>query len=311
MFKRFLKKRPAKKGKAKRRGKGRKKGQKSIRSMPTSSFRAPTYNSLSFKPWMTMLPQISRVTTKYEFQMNYTLAPGQAFAKQFRCNSIYDPEYTSGVGQASVGDFEKIAANYQRYRVLGSKISVRAGSGADGLISSGNHNFTMVVYPFYTAVSLVGGHTLAQAKLQRYAKSKMVQTYTGQRGSTITHKASTALMMGINPIEVQVNGQYASSMNGNPTSESYWNVLIANTASTLAAAATAETDFTLYVTIWYETELSQPFTISVPIGSISNDSGPTGEYSVAQSIQHFDIVGVTGTLAPNGATGPSAPFPCC
>jgi len=299
MFKRFLKKRPAKKAKGKRKRRGKKPVRKLVKTTPASRYRLPTYNSMSFKPWMTMVPLISRFKAKFEFFQNYVIPPADTFLKQFRCNSIYDPEYTSGIGQTSVGDYEKMASFYQKYRVLGSTIKATiASAGASGVLSSSSNNFGYAVVPGGSAIS--GSDFEWQSiKTQRFAKWRDINTYSQMKDMTIRHKASSALMFGVNEIEIVTSAQHAAAFGSNPLAQSFWNIYMCN-HNTESQPTGASVSFGLGIEIIYEVELSIPKLVSTPIGTtITGDTGPsqgpTGAYGYSVSgITQISVTGSTG-----------------
>ena len=75
---------------------------------------------------------------KFRYFLEFKLDPSPITfgVKQFRCNSIWDPEVTSGPFQKSVANWAEWAEVYERYTVLGSKASVKV-QPAETLTSAG------------------------------------------------------------------------------------------------------------------------------------------------------------------------------
>jgi hypothetical protein len=72
------------------------------------------------------IPDSIKTTLRYSVVIGHTHTSGTAQTYRFRGNSVYDPDYTS-TGHQPVG-FDEFSAFFQYYRVVASKIILKASS---------------------------------------------------------------------------------------------------------------------------------------------------------------------------------------
>lgn len=154
-----------------------------------------------------------RVYTKLKTVIGETIssttAPGVVL---YRGNSPYDPKYA--VGGLSACGFAQWASLYNRYRVIGSKITV---SFRDNQISE-DWNVGYVIPKVTTTLDT--NFTLASC--EPYAKVKYIPTKAAGYSCTISAYMSVKKMFGL--VRGSYDRDFTSSVSGNPTREFYWHV---------------------------------------------------------------------------------------
>lgn len=160
----------------------------------------------------------------------------------FRCNSLFDPDQT-GTGHQPYR-FDQLAAIFQRYRVLKSKIIVDWSVGDKTLTSSDTGPWQVGVCPSTSFTPVGTGqdmYTLAESGGSQMA---VLNNDTIRRTTAIWTPALTNL----NPKDASL---YAPT-NGNPTNEYAYILWIWNQGQTAATNVIAN------VQIEYDVEFSRP-----------------------------------------------------
>lgn len=178
----------------------------------------PTKTMVQFRPvkntHQSYMPNAFVTKLTYNATINYTMGVGNYSNNQFRGNSIYDPDYT-GTGTTVLGHAE-LSAIYQRYRVLGSRITVQLASK-----TSTNGSCHMVVYPCKDS-TLPGYNTALNAP----NKAECFVDNDGGSGQ-ITHYASTRTMFATQTAD---DVAFGSAMSANPGNQWFWNWLVLGTS---------------------------------------------------------------------------------
>jgi len=105
-------------------------------------------------------PDAARVTLRYTQKNTITSTTGALVSYDFRGNSVFDPDFT-GTGAQPAG-FDDFALNYNRYRVMGSKISASITT-----IATGGLTIDVAMFPYNAQVSVA---TIVDAVAQPYSK---------------------------------------------------------------------------------------------------------------------------------------------
>ena len=141
----------------------------------------------------------------------------------FRGNSLYDPDY-SGIGHQPMY-FDQYSLVYERYRVLGAKISVRAINGNDAIA----HYLVL-----QTGTDIYAGLNLERMLEQpRSGISKIIPS-SSQAPTYIKQYCSTRKACGLTKSQV-MDADYSSLTSSNPNQLWYFNI-ITQTINNLAVA---------------------------------------------------------------------------
>jgi len=172
-------------------------------------------------------PAISGLTTistgfpdRFKIKQSYGTyfigAPGAGVQSwnSFRGNSVFDPDF-SGAGTTAFG-YTQLSAIYNRYRVLGSKITVDVTN--TGTVPLRISIVATIVNAPPTATALPG---------QRHIAQGMVGT-TGTVGWKHTAMARTAAIFGVPESQVMSEDDFAGLVGGNPNNVWYWHVVMFN-----------------------------------------------------------------------------------
>ena len=83
-------------------------------------------------------PMPSAVKMKFYFNQQYQTALNgiSTIMKNWRLNSIYDPEYSVAIGQVSATPLVAMATFYKEYRVVGAKVQITVGLREDQTVAS-------------------------------------------------------------------------------------------------------------------------------------------------------------------------------
>lgn len=169
--------------------------------------------SLYRSPKATGAPSSMNVKLKYSDKLFFnptTLLQEQVYAG----NSVYDPDVSSIGGQPLARD--EFTALYNRYRVNGSSIKIRAVSN-EGTIAG--------VVGLYPQVTNTGPVNLLEAIEQSKSQYRILQVLTGGKGqASIKDYRSTAGMLGISKAAAKSKTNLQSIVGSDPTDKWYWRI---------------------------------------------------------------------------------------
>lgn len=188
--------------KKKRRARRRKKWKKKYKAMVNNSLviRGPT-----------ITPDSVYVKMHYSQNINLNAAGGAYIEQIFRGNSIQDPDF-SGVGGQPLGH-DQWAAFYNKYQVMGSKITIRAVTRPTP--TSGG---TLVVAPVDLSTGFTG---ILQAAEAPYAKSKVISPFNNVETRMQCYMGTKAKFGYRNTEELNI---LAALFGANPQEEFFWSV---------------------------------------------------------------------------------------
>jgi hypothetical protein len=172
-------------------------------------------------------------------------AGGGAFYS-FAVNSAFDPNFT-GVGAQPLG-FDQYSALYGRYRVLGVRYRVLAGSRTAAPIRVG-------VYP--SAQSTLPADVPAWPIQNQWAKVKMLGTNTGSNNvADIGSRINISAVMGVTQNEFITEHDFSALTSASPARLCYLHFWITCNTGVIAAV-----DFSMM--FWMEVEFIQPVALSL------------------------------------------------
>lgn len=178
-------------------------------------------------------------TMKYVEQVGVVCTAGAANSYIFSCNGLYDPNITSTGHQPLY--FDQMAALYDHYCVLGSKITVRCAP-----ISSTNTPVIMNIYIDDNA-SGVASSPLSQAEQTLSQRPRYV--WNGDIANIVMNSNwSAKKFFGGN---VLANTDLQGTSASNPTEQSYWIITAqpSNFSDTLTIQLLVEIE---YIVVWKE-----------------------------------------------------------
>ncbi len=168
-------------------------------------------------------------------------AAGAQSWQSFRGNSVYDPDF-SGAGSTAFS-YTQASAIYNRYRVLGSRITVEATN--TGTVPLRFSIIAAIVNSPPTATNVPG---------QRHVAQGIVGT-TGTVGWKHTAMARTSAIFGVPEAQVLSEDDFAGVVGGNPNNVWYWHVVMYNPG---AAAGSCS----ISIRIEYDTVWSMPLALA-------------------------------------------------
>jgi len=181
-------------------------------------------------------PDVMAVQLKYSRSGAFSGAGPQTIV--FRANGPFDPEFAVGGGQPN--GYDQWSAFYRRYRVIASKVVMRAGTIATGN-SSG-----IIVTPLNTSSI----QTNPQDYLENTNAKQADNVGTAGMGSmSITHYKSTAAMRGGPYDLVQYETDLSALISANPTQGWFWHCTLYN-----ADGTTGSVDANINITVTYYVE---------------------------------------------------------
>lgn len=172
------------------------------------------------------------VRTKLRYQYSATVSPGVTdILQQFRLNGPFDCDYTNVGAQPPF--FDRLAAMYNKYRVLAAKykISLAYGSGA-----------VPVLAVWHNAVA-TSPTSLQSACCQPDAQTRLCDSGTV---AYIKKYVSMAKIFGVEPAEIQTDSDYGAASTANPAQVAYLNVYIGNHAGTTSSSHALHCEITMY-----------------------------------------------------------------
>lgn len=187
------------------------------------------------------------ISTKlvYSWTAGITGSSGAKGVQQFRGNSCYDPDFT-GTGTQPVG-FDELMALYARFRVTGSKITVRATKALQ------TETDDLVVLP--TALSTLVGTDLDTLAEQPFAKRKVGKF--GIITPVISSYMSTGAMYGLSKQAVRAEKDFTGTSGSDPSLPWYWTVAYQSIDRSSTQAIYAAVTIEYYVTFFERLILSQ------------------------------------------------------
>lgn len=173
----------------------------------------------------------------YGTYQQFVPGAGSLTTYSFRGNSVYDPDFTGG-GTVAIG-YAQLSTLYNRFRVVGSKITVKAAN-------SGTSPVTCFIIASPTNSP---GNAVSQMMARHMAQG------TCSPGGPIewchTARASTAAIFGVPSSQVTSEDDFAGLVSANPNNVWYWHVSLFN-IGTVAGAMNVQ------VRIDYDTYWSMP-----------------------------------------------------
>jgi hypothetical protein len=146
-------------------------------------------------------PDRIRVKLRYAELVSLASTSGVFNYYEFNGNSAYDPNRTGTGGQPA--GYDDFAANYNRYRVLGSQIVVNSHA----ITQSATSAMIIGLYPYNTTAAAT---TIADSVAQPYSLAWRTTTTP----STVVHSMTTAKMVGQDPRTAdRLQAQYNASPN--------------------------------------------------------------------------------------------------
>lgn len=168
-------------------------------------------------------------------------AAGAQSWNSFRGNSVFDPDFSGGGSTAF--SFTQCAAIYNRYRVLGSRITL-------DVINSGSAPLRIAL----VATIANSPPTASYLPGQRHVAQGMIGT-SGTVGWKHTAFARTASVFGVPESQVLSEDDFAGLSSGNPNNVWYWHVVMFNPSAVAGLCSVA-------VRIEYDVAWSMPLLLA-------------------------------------------------
>jgi len=219
---------PNRKGRAKagrgRRSRGRPNGGGGMVSTRTP---VPSGTAIMRGPG-SLLPSRLRIRMRWSFNYSSaTFGAGSYALYQYRLNSIYDPDYTTGLGDLSYWGYTEISALYKFYRVLKTKWHAELQS------LQNSRAYWMAAYPSNDASVAAGDPGLWPA--WPFAKHAAIPSINGMNRVQMRQSLNLAKFTGARNFLTDDN--YASQMGSNPSNVIYLNLGYIDTASGTGGSA--------------------------------------------------------------------------
>lgn len=164
------------------------------------------------------IPTIRRASLRYTQQVPITSSNGDFAARVFRANSIHQPEVTPVLPMPEGGRkpyaSQTWATLYQKYMVVGSKISVKIlldDVGQNGAMASGVHLDTDGMFPTNQKYT-----TLIEAR-----KGSWVAATNQRRANSVYAKYSTRNFFNITDVKDNIDN-LGANINTNPEQVAYF-----------------------------------------------------------------------------------------
>lgn len=193
-----------------------------------------------------VMPFPDRYFVKLRFNHNYTYTGGSFTSVSFRGNCPRNP--FTGTGEVYPLGFQQLATIYGAYRVLGSKIIVRA-SNQTALVEGAIHVFPgLVSNPTFT--------NYPQIQTQPYVTTKII---SNERSVTFSRYMSTSKIVGKPKNIVYYDANYGAGIGGDPNEQWYWNVFTApqDNTTTISMPVTIQV---IYYTVFDQRSTLYPTT---------------------------------------------------
>jgi hypothetical protein len=170
-------------------------------------------------------PGLVRTTLRYVEQQTLTSTSGVTAFYRYTGNDAYDPNYTGGGNQPA--NYDDFAAHYNRYRVLGSTITVVL-LPVSGTV--GTATMEVVLYPSNSIDSITTNGAIAQP----YALFTMTAT---TQPVTLVQKQMTKTIVGHDP---RVADRLQANYNADPAEIWLWNLCFQTVDATTTASCYAK-----------------------------------------------------------------------
>lgn len=191
---------------------------------------------------------------KLKYVQAFTLTPDSSSVqyKEFRANSLFDPDYSVG-GHQPYG-FDQLATFYQHYVVIGSKITVTPSKDAD-LTYGGAFGVTLS-----STSGLLTGYTATELMERPETKgyALMVQSASGMSSGPLLRARgffSAKKYFGI--ATVVGHTQHQASVGANPTEDALFSVWYGSTQSSTPTACNFVVEIE-YIAIFTEKKELEP-----------------------------------------------------
>lgn len=188
-----------------------------------------------------MFPDLKRVAMRYEALLNVERPPSPVSAGApvtFRMNSIWDPEYATGITQLSANGYEQWKLFYQRYCVTGAKVTTTFRwkyNGGSTWPGTGQVGYLTPTYcaAIPSSAPLIDPNNYPLSKLQEVYGSRFLRLLksSGDHTATIVTKYSMRKFWGIeqvpgvNPVSPTSNSMGAA-FDSNPNSIAYIHLFV-------------------------------------------------------------------------------------
>lgn len=193
---------------------------------------------------MTMVPVglPNRYLTKMRYNCTFSLDPDLATqVKQFRLNSLFDPEYAAGGHQPT--PFDQLSLFYKRFRVLSVKTVLQqlAMSTEDGTAAANSFQYGMIVQNDPALTAAMSWDSLMQAeKVTHYFKTAQFTDSFNSKAGTMMIKWSGKKYFGKGYI---TDNDYTCTSAANPVIVAYLDVF---------GVAPTGTSTAMYFNVWQE-----------------------------------------------------------
>lgn len=214
-----------------KRGKYEKKGKVIIRKN----------NGLTICKVPSVCPDIMQVELTYNRTSGYNASA--PVVQVFRGNSIFDPDFT-GVGSQPMGH-DQWATLYRRYRVIGSKITVRTNS-LDGTDASG-----LVITPLNTSGIVSDPEMYIQGA---YAAQGYNATTGDNSPQIVSNYITTSKMRGMPKDAFMYEDDLGAAVGSNPLKTWYWHVCWYNSSAVVNSINGTATVKIVYYVQFYDRE---------------------------------------------------------
>lgn len=179
---------------------------------------AGTVPSMSLSSTVGGFPDHARVTLRYSEDVTLTSTTGVPGIYTFRGNSVFDPNLTGTGGQPC--NFDDFAVHYNRYRVMGSRISVSSNFANNGL------GMRLVLFPWNATAPTT---TYADCIAQPYS---LAARPSANVPAIPVNSITTAKILGRTDAEVKGSDNCQALCTANPTDAWLWSLLYDNPEAT-------------------------------------------------------------------------------
>jgi hypothetical protein len=182
-----------------------------------------------------MCPDTMRTKLRYTSRKTMTSTLGVYQLQVYSANGLFDVDVT-GVGGQPMG-FDQWMSMYASYRVISSKIRIRAGSVGT---SAAAGSFLLVLLPQTTSTGL---SDISDAESSAWSQAKIFEL--GSPAINLSQTLSTAAVAGIAPSAVMSDFSLVGNTSANPADAHYWAIYLqsADAATTVIAHVIVEVDF--------------------------------------------------------------------
>lgn len=185
-------------------------------------------------------PKQMTMTHKYVDVIAVACASGVPQPYVFRCNGMFDPNVTSTGHQPMF--FDQMAALYDHYTVIGSKITVRFTP-----LTSGNQ-----AVPSYAGIFINDDATVTSGTLTTLLENSLVKSKLMSYGSTkptiLTHKWGVKKYF---PGSTMANSELRGTATSDPTEQSTYTIFLCSLDTTTSVTLYAEVEIS-YIAVWNE-----------------------------------------------------------